>query len=325
MEEEFDWEKHGLMTDKELDEIDENFKRTEIDGVQNILKYFDRIHDKLFTFNNILIGGYFALSQIYDSFSIYGIIIPLINLAILLFIEYRMMEKSRFEADVRKKTKEEIKKHGISINKTNLYSLLAIITTMIVVGVFIYSVFTITETSSLEKKVTEGQKTERIETISQSDIKTEKQDYNKIVTEFSENFSPNGSENLDSIPIDIIKAFKELRTIDKNTHKKSVTLVFTKLYAEHLECCHQSYIIEHFPTEKSEYDFDKLTMVNEFAFMTGYLNGEELPEIWTSGIIKKWLTENPELLKFEPIGKYNQFINTISEKIKNGDYWNNKK
>lgn len=38
MEEEFDWEKHGLMTDKELDEIDENFKRTEIEGVQNILK-----------------------------------------------------------------------------------------------------------------------------------------------------------------------------------------------------------------------------------------------------------------------------------------------
>ena len=106
-----------------------------------LLKYFDRIHDKLFTFNNILIGGYFALSQIYDSFSIYGIIIPLINLATLLFIEYRMMEKSRFEADVRKKTKEEIKKHGISINKTNLYSLLAIITTTVVVGIFVYKVF----------------------------------------------------------------------------------------------------------------------------------------------------------------------------------------
>lgn len=145
MEEKFDWEEHGLMSDKELDEIDANFKRTEVEGVQNILKYFDRIHDKLFTFNNILIGGYFVLSQIYDSFSIYGIIIPLINLAILLFIEYRMMEKSRFEADVRKKTQEEIETHGISINKTNFYSLITFLTTAIVVGIFIFNLFTISE------------------------------------------------------------------------------------------------------------------------------------------------------------------------------------
>ena len=150
MEDKFDWEEHGLMTDKELDEIDENLKRSEVEGVQNILKYFDRIHDKLFTFNNILIGGYFVLSQIYDSFSIYGIIIPLINLAILLFIEYRMMEKSRFEADIRKKTPEEIKSHGISINKTNLYSLFAFVTTAIVLGIFIYNVFTISNNNSKE-------------------------------------------------------------------------------------------------------------------------------------------------------------------------------
>ncbi|MEQ8238379.1 MAG: hypothetical protein RIA69_04160 [Cyclobacteriaceae bacterium] len=142
-EDDFNWEDHGLMSDKELDEIDGNFKRMEIEGVQNILKYFDRIHDKLFNFNNILIGGYFALSQIYESFSIYGIIIPLVNLGILLFIEYWMMEKSRFEADVRKKTKQEIDKHGTTINKTNLYSLLAIFSTTIVVVIFVYNLFTI--------------------------------------------------------------------------------------------------------------------------------------------------------------------------------------
>lgn len=138
-----DWGKHGLMSDEELKEIDDNFKRIEIEGVQNILKYFDRIHDKLFNFNNILIGGYFALSQIYDSFSIYGIIIPLINLFLLLFIEYRMMGKSRFEADVREKTSEEIDKNGKAIDKTNLYSLLAISSTTIVIGIFIYNLFTI--------------------------------------------------------------------------------------------------------------------------------------------------------------------------------------
>jgi hypothetical protein len=321
MEEESDWEKRELMTDKELDEIDENFKRSEIEGVQNILKYFDRIHDKLFTFNNILIGGYFALSQIYDSFSIYGIIIPLINLAILLFIEYRMMEKSRFEADVRNKTSEEIKKHGLSINKTNLYSLFAILTTTVVVGVFIYNVFTLSQTDSLTETIIENIQTENIDKVLDSEIKIEKQDFKNIVAEFAKQYAPNRSENLDSIPTDIIKAFTELRTIDKDEHEKYVTLIFTKLYAEHLQCCHQSYIIANFRSNRSDYDFEKPTMVNEFAFMSNYLDKDNMPEIWTSGIIEKWLTENPNLLEYEPIGKYNQFIKTVQKKIENGDYW----
>jgi len=137
------YQENELMSDKELDEIDENFKRVEIEGIQNILKYFDRIHDKLFHLNNILIGGFFILSQIYDFFSVYGIIIPLINLGILLFIEYRMMNKSRFEANVRNKTKIELQKHTISINRTNFYSLLSILTTATVVIIFIYHIFSI--------------------------------------------------------------------------------------------------------------------------------------------------------------------------------------
>ncbi len=130
----------GLKSDKE---IFQNFQRTEREGIQNILKYFDRIHDKLFMFNNILIAGYFALSQFFESFSIYGIIVPLLNLGLLLIIEYRMMEKSRFESEITKKTSEEIEKNGLSINKTTRYSLYSIISTTIVVGIFIYNFFTL--------------------------------------------------------------------------------------------------------------------------------------------------------------------------------------
>ncbi|WP_167342078.1 hypothetical protein [Nonlabens sp. SY33080] len=169
------------------------------------------------------------------------------------------------------------------------------------------------ETRNYEKYVSE------LKTQSESETRN----YEKYVSEFALNFTPKGTSALDSIPENIIKGFRELRTIDKSAHEKYLTLIFTKLYAEHLQCCHQSYIIEHFPADKTEYDFDKLTMVNEFAFMSNYLDNEKLPEIWTSGIIEKWLAENPELLEFEPIGKYNQFIKTASEKIKNGDYWNN--
>jgi len=47
------------MTDnEEFKEIDD----AEEQGKKNILKYFDRLHDKLFTFNNIMIVGFFAIS-----------------------------------------------------------------------------------------------------------------------------------------------------------------------------------------------------------------------------------------------------------------------
>ncbi|MCT4636843.1 MAG: hypothetical protein N4A72_03955 [Bacteroidales bacterium] len=138
------------MTDEELNEILEEQKKThdrfmmyERDGIQNTLKYFDRIHDKLFAFNNILIAGYFALSQVFESFSVYGIIIPLLNLALLIFIEYRMMKKSRFESEITKKIPSEIDKNGFSISKTNRYSLYAIISTTIVIGIFVYNLFSL--------------------------------------------------------------------------------------------------------------------------------------------------------------------------------------
>ncbi|WP_299097705.1 hypothetical protein [Winogradskyella sp.] len=165
------------------------------------------------------------------------------------------------------------------------------------------------------ERVAEFEETKNFE----SENKT--QDFKKIVADFSEQYAPNRSEKLDSIPIGIIKAFKELRNIDKDAHEKYVTLIFTKLYAEHLRCCHQGYIIA--SRFKNDFDKGKVSMVNEFAFMSNYVDYENVPEAWSSGIIEKWLTENPRLLEFEPIGKHKQMIDSISNKIANGDYWNN--
>lgn len=313
MEEKFDWEEHDLMTDKELDEIDENFKRAEIEGVQNILKYFDRIHDKLFTFNNILIGGYFALSQIYDSFSIYGIIVPLVNLAILLFIEYRMMEKSRFEANVRSKTTEEIKRHTISSTNTNLYSLMAIITTTIVVGIFIYNVFTISKIDNANETLIENIPTKEIKKVLETKIELKKQDFKKITMEFAAKYAPKSSENLDSIPPEIINAFTELRTIDKTAHENYVTLIFAKLYAEHLTCCNQSYIIAN--RDNNDFDKEKVSMINEFAYISGYVDYEKPPEILSSGIFEKWIKENPRFLSNEEIKREIDKINEVTKSI----------
>ncbi|MDQ0592556.1 hypothetical protein QFZ37_000925 [Chryseobacterium ginsenosidimutans] len=55
------------------------------DGVRDVFKYFDRINDKLFNFNNILIAGFFALGKLKDDVPMWMIIFPIINLCI--FIE----------------------------------------------------------------------------------------------------------------------------------------------------------------------------------------------------------------------------------------------
>lgn len=134
--EDFDEELERI--DREVQEIDERMKKREEIGLANVLKHFDRIHDKLFTFNNILIAGYFTLSKIEPSVPVKTILIPILNLCFLIFIEYRQMEKSRFESDIRNKSITDIDKYGKKINKTNQYSLASILTTTIVTLAFLY-------------------------------------------------------------------------------------------------------------------------------------------------------------------------------------------
>ena len=136
MDDEFAKE-HGLMTQKELDEMDQRWKKTEDEGLKNLLKHFDRLHDKLFTFNNILIAGYFALSKIENEISVATVLIPIGNLVILLFVECRMIQKSRFEAQITTRPMNEIQKWSKGIALTNVYSLLTIVSTSIVTVIFL--------------------------------------------------------------------------------------------------------------------------------------------------------------------------------------------
>jgi len=127
--------------DKEVEESIARMKKTEEEGLQNTLKHFDRIHDKLFDFNNLLIAGYFALATLKKDVPIKAILIPILNMLFLVIIEYRMMEKSRFQANIMSKSQADIAKWGKGINKTNLYSLGIIATTLIVITVFLFYAF----------------------------------------------------------------------------------------------------------------------------------------------------------------------------------------
>jgi hypothetical protein len=134
-----------LEIKKSIENIEKStaeLKQYQFEGVKNILKHFDRIHDKLFNFNNILIVGYFTLSKIYNSISIFNILIPICNLLILIYVEYRMMEKSRFDATIFTIPMDNLKDYRKRNNITNLFSLFSIITTLLVTSMFLYYLFT---------------------------------------------------------------------------------------------------------------------------------------------------------------------------------------
>ncbi|QES87354.1 hypothetical protein [Rhizosphaericola mali] len=136
------------MTEIDFNEMDRNFteienrmNKREEDGLKNVLKHFDRIHDKLFSINTMFIAGFFTLIKLSNNISTITILIPVLNMIYLIWIEYRMMEKSRFEADVKNKTPSEINKWGKSIRLNNWLSLFSITLTLIVAGYFIYFLY----------------------------------------------------------------------------------------------------------------------------------------------------------------------------------------
>jgi len=106
-------------------------------GRRDISRYFDRIHDNLFTFNNMLIAGYFALTQLKTDVSKFIILIPIFNLAIFIFIDYLMMEFSRSNANMGETPIDKIPDIGKKSKQATLLSLLTIITTLTVTVVFV--------------------------------------------------------------------------------------------------------------------------------------------------------------------------------------------
>jgi len=131
-----------LPISEEMSEIWDRIRKTEEEGLKNILKHFDRIHDKLFSFNNILIAGYFAVSKLENKLAIEYILIPIANLVFLIYIEYRMLEKSRLESKITKVEQSDRDRLGDMISNTNLFSFLSILTTFIVAVFFLYHLLT---------------------------------------------------------------------------------------------------------------------------------------------------------------------------------------
>lgn len=135
-------DKHYTLEDldemeRESAEIEKRMNEREAKGLEDIYKYFDRINDKLSSFNNMLVAGYFALATFSVDITKWILIIPLINMLILIYLDYRMMEQGRFLSQVKSQPQYKIHKYGKRQNQVTLWSLFTIFTTLLITIIFL--------------------------------------------------------------------------------------------------------------------------------------------------------------------------------------------
>lgn len=109
------------------------------DATNKIQTAFDRIHDKLFTVNGILVASFFGLGKFpIDNpiISLWLVLLPIMMLCYLIYLEQQQMEIYRHASkQMDWNFDTDVSKYQVMIRNQNLKSLFAIIVTF---GLFIY-------------------------------------------------------------------------------------------------------------------------------------------------------------------------------------------
>ncbi|WP_339662965.1 hypothetical protein [Croceibacter atlanticus] len=131
-----------ISTKEMTAETDKLIEKAENEGDASALKIqstFDRIHDKLFTVNGILVASYFGLGKFPVNepiINLWLVILPISVLCYLIFLEQQQMEIYRHASQRMKwDLDKDVEKYGKMIGRQNLKSLLAIFLTF---GLFVY-------------------------------------------------------------------------------------------------------------------------------------------------------------------------------------------
>ena len=117
-------------TNKLFDKSDRRVENA-LDQIQNT---FDRIHDKVFNFNNILIGAFLVLGTFPSDaphMKLWTIVFPIVNMIFLIYIDYRQMEIHRFAAGEQEWTNSEREEYGNKIKKQTQLSLFALFLSLV--------------------------------------------------------------------------------------------------------------------------------------------------------------------------------------------------
>lgn len=131
-----------IQTKELTSDSDVLINKTEREGTEATIKLqvtFDRIHDKLFTINSILIAlfvGFAKFPQENPLISLWLIILPIGNVFYLVFLEISQMSIFRHVSQrMNWNSSTDVDKYGKMIQRQNLKSLLAWIIT---IGLSIY-------------------------------------------------------------------------------------------------------------------------------------------------------------------------------------------
>ena len=104
-----------------------------------VVKYFDRIHDKLFAYQLFFLAGYISLVAIPSiNVSPWLLIIPVFCVARLIHLDWRMMEHNRILSDVKSKNKQQLDKLNEKQMWTNIQSLEVILESVVTTIIFIF-------------------------------------------------------------------------------------------------------------------------------------------------------------------------------------------
>lgn len=121
-------------SDRLIDKIENRVE----DSLNQIQISFDRIHDKVFNFNNIMIASFMVLGTFPSNSPILPLwtaIFPIANLIYLIWIDIRQMEIHRFASNEMQWTSKDRESFGEKIKNQTLFSLGAIVLSL---GCLIY-------------------------------------------------------------------------------------------------------------------------------------------------------------------------------------------
>ena len=124
---------------KESDEIMQRMDKVEEKAKDEIVKYFDRIHDKLFAYQLFFLAGYISLVAIPSiDVSPWLLIIPIFCVARLIHLDWRMMENNRILSDIKNQSKRQLDKLNEKQMWTNMQSLEVILESLVTTAIFIF-------------------------------------------------------------------------------------------------------------------------------------------------------------------------------------------
>ena len=124
---------------KESDEFMQKMDKVEEKAKDEIVKYFDRIHDKLFAYQLFFLAGYISLVAIPSiDVSPWLLIIPIFCVARLIHLDWRMMENNRILSDIKNQSKRQLDKLNEKQMWTNMQSLEVILESLVTTVIFIF-------------------------------------------------------------------------------------------------------------------------------------------------------------------------------------------